>query len=410
MVLGIDYTDEYTQISYAKNDMKSPESVSISLGERKYLIPTIVCRDNSNGSWATGDRALELIALGEVCFFKNLFSKALWDESEIFDEIEYTYIDALSIFFKSIIESGKLAGDSEAVTEIVITIENVNKNSVELMGDIMSIIGYGDVALSVVSHSESFAYYVLKQSRDLRSSKVAVFDFTNSGFYYRCLNISGVKPCIVSVEEEDISSMMNIQSAEDNVFQEIAQRRLSNEIISGVFLNGVGFTGDWMGKSLEYLCQGRRAFRGQNLFSKGACYGAMFKNLNEDSDYIYLCAGRNRLDLSIVINEQGRNRQLVLLKAGAVWYESGAKIECILDETRNIQFIISNPRDKINRSYTVDLNTFPERPPKTTRVEISISYKNEEELIILIKDLGFGEFFIGTGKVLEKTIKVKDFF
>ncbi len=35
MVVGIDYTEEYTQISYAIQGMKTPETVSISFGEKK---------------------------------------------------------------------------------------------------------------------------------------------------------------------------------------------------------------------------------------------------------------------------------------------------------------------------------------------------------------------------------------
>lgn len=409
MVIGIDYTDEYTQISYAVGDMRNPESVSISLGEKKYLIPTIVSKDTASGRWVTGDKALELISQGEVCFFKNLFSKALWDESEIFDEVEYTYIDALCVFLKSIIESAKNAAGSEDITRIVITLEKVSKSSVELMREVMSTIGYEDSTVDVISHSESFAYYVLKQPRDLRNSDVVVFDFGPSGFIYRRMKISSGKPNVISVLEEDLSEKMNLQTSDDLLLQEIAEKRFVNGNISVVFLNGIGFTGDWMGKSLEYICQDRRAFRGQNLFSKGACYGAMHNNLKDENEFVYLCDGRNKCDISIVIDENGRNRQLVLLRAGTIWYEAGAKIECLLDESRNLQFIISSPMEKVNKSITMDLNSFPFRPAKTTRVEITITYKTEDELTILVKDLGFGEFFKSSEKVVEREIKIKDF-
>ncbi len=40
-------------------------------------------------------------------------------------------------------------------------------------------------------------------------------------------------------------------------------------IVSSVYLTGDGFDGDWMKQSVAFLCQGRRAFVGKNLYSRG---------------------------------------------------------------------------------------------------------------------------------------------
>ena len=38
-----------------------------------------------------------------------------------------------------------------------------------------------------------------------------------------------------------------------------------------IYLTGEGFENNWYPNSLKVLCNGRRAFLGNNLYSKGAC-------------------------------------------------------------------------------------------------------------------------------------------
>ena len=45
--------------------------------------------------------------------------------------------------------------------------------------------------------------------------------------------------------------------------------------LNSVYLIGDGYRDGWADESLHYLCRGRRVFQGNNLYSKGACYGMM---------------------------------------------------------------------------------------------------------------------------------------
>ena len=274
----------------------------------------------------------------------------------------------------------------------------------------MKKLDYDSEKVDIVSHSESFSYYVTKQSKELWTFDVVLFDFSPTHFIYRRIKIqNSKKPVVISVFEEDLSEMINLQNTDDDMFLEIVQKRFEVGTISSVYLNGVGFTGDWMNRSLEYICEGRRAFRGQNIFSKGACYGATFKSLSDENEYLFLCSGRNKVNVSIIIQKNGQNRQLVLARAGIRWYDAGAKVECVLDDIRNIQFIINSPTDKINKLIDIELTSFPFRAPKTTRVEIFITFKDEEILSIIIKDLGFGDFFKSSEKTIERIVPIKEY-
>lgn len=51
---------------------------------------------------------------------------------------------------------------------------------------------------------------------------------------------------------------------------------------------GEEFDKSWMGNSLAFLCNRRKVFMGQNLYTKGACYAAMeYARMNRVGDYLY---------------------------------------------------------------------------------------------------------------------------
>lgn len=66
------------------------------------------------------------------------------------------------------------------------------------------------------------------------------------------------------------------------------QSVFEKKVVSSVFLTGEGFENNWYPLSLKVLCNGRRAFIGNNLYSKGACYHAWHQTREEDEIPVYL--------------------------------------------------------------------------------------------------------------------------
>ena len=58
---------------------------------------------------------------------------------------------------------------------------------------------------------------------------------------------------------------------QDANFGQMVKRFLVKNPANIIFLTGSGFEGNWMKKTLTYLCAGRRVFLGQNLYANGAC-------------------------------------------------------------------------------------------------------------------------------------------
>lgn len=74
----------------------------------------------------------------------------------------------------------------------------------------------------------------------------------------------------------------------DAMFSKFIESVFDKRIVSSVFLTGEGFENDWYPKSLRVLCNGRRAFIGNNLYSKGACYTA-YRKLYMHIEIRYIC-------------------------------------------------------------------------------------------------------------------------
>jgi hypothetical protein len=100
---------------------------------------------------------------------------------------------------------------------------------------------------------------------------------------------------------------------------------------------------------------------------------------------------------------------IVLSKAGTNWYEAGAKAEGILDNTDQIRLRFVSSLTKRERILNIDLRGFPQRPNKTTRIEVMLAYRNDSQCVIAVKDLGFGDFFKSEGNVVKTTINIEDY-
>ncbi|MCB5595164.1 DUF5716 family protein, partial [Mediterraneibacter gnavus] len=63
-------------------------------------------------------------------------------------------------------------------------------------------------------------------------------------------------------------------------------------MVSAGFVTGEGFENNWYPTSLRGLCNGRRAFIGNKLYSKGACYTAYRKMIMHIEDPVDLSEGK----------------------------------------------------------------------------------------------------------------------
>ena len=64
---------------------------------------------------------------------------------------------------------------------------------------------------------------------------------------------------------------------------------------------------------------------------------------------------------------------------------------------------------KKESSVTIDLHSFPKRPNRTTRVEVILSYTSDRQCVVIVADMGFGDFYKSSGEHMKKIINVEEY-
>ncbi|MFQ9208181.1 MAG: DUF5716 family protein [Clostridium fessum] len=54
----------------------------------------------------------------------------------------------------------------------------------------------------------------------------------------------------------------------------------------------------------------------------------------------------------------------------------------------------------------IPLEGFPKRPDRTTRIEMAFGCTGEDTMIVMIRDLGFGELFPATNRMIKQEVSL----
>lgn len=420
-VVAIDLCKDYTQVAYCREKMSEPESVSTIPGEQRFLIPTVVGRtkDEEVSKWLVGDEAERLAKEGTAKTTGDILGAILSEDGIYIGDEKYTAHEIMTVFFNGLFRLLKRNLNITNPDKIVVTVEFPDRILVNLLRSVLTDMGYEKNKIKIIGHSESLIYYTIFQKKELWVNDVLVFDFTENQFLARRLTtIRARMPQPVIVEEKDLSSTFDIQELQsehqrvdmDRKFLEVLKKMCGEHIVSTVYLTGKGFYENWMEESLSFLCTKRRVFQGYNLFVKGAAYAGLCSiGVGSEDTYQFICSGRTVINIELDVEKGDDMVPIVLSKAGTNWYEAGAKAEGILDNTDQIRLRFVSSLTKRERILNIDLRGFPQRPNKTTRIEVMLAYRNDSQCVIAVKDLGFGDFFKSEGNVVKTTINIEDY-
>ena len=173
--------------------------------------------------------------------------------------------------------------------------------------------------------------------------------------------------------------------------------------IDSVFLIGDGFEEEWMKNSLRLLCRGRRVFQGNNLFSKGACYGMQERlGVSEvGKRHVFLGNEKLKANIGMDVLRQGEKSYYALLDAGANWYEAAHTAEFYLQDGQELELIITPLIGAESRREKLVLTDFP---GSVARLQLKLRLESERLLVAEVVDLGFGEFRRPSGRSWRESI------
>lgn len=404
LIIGLDLCDTYSQVSCYEE-------------EKAWTIPTVICKKKNTEEWYVGEEAYGFTLMGEGVIVDKLLKLVMKDGTSTIGGVKYEGIDLLKLFLEKVLELPKKEFHNTQIGQLVISLKTIEA---KLMDSLMYCADYLNIPrdrIHMISHTESFVYYVLSQKKEVWNNQVGMFDLSEDSLYYYELKVQrGLRKMTVISECQDLEEGFNLDilnntsgaKLADKILCSCGERLLDRKLFSSIFLTGKGFERqDWAGEFMKMICTRRKVYAESELYSRGAAYRAM-DYLQEKTSYpfVCICEGRLHSAVSMKVFHKDKESQLIVADAGDNWYESKSTVELIMDNQKDVEFLIT-PMDPKNRKLVkIPLEGFPERPNKTTRVSVNVGFLDEKTMAVMIKDKGFGELFPATDISIRQEVRL----
>lgn len=411
LLAGLDLCEDETQLACYDAVTKEPESVSVSDDPSDYLIPTVLAVKPDTKEWLFGKEAAKNPA-GAVRI-DRLLSRILKGETFELGGMVYSPEFLLERYLRKVLGVLKARFPDASTRKLTVTLTESDPVLINAVYRVLKEMGIGRDRAVVQNHSQSFMHYTLSQPKDLWMNDVGMFELDQKGLNYYQLSVNRrTVPMTAAVAREDLSATFGYDLIEDElppeqldyIFDNLARSVLHKKIVSTLYITGKGFAGNWADETLKGLCVGRRVFKGQNLYAKGACYASLRMYGNDRQDYILLDEQMLPATLKIRLYEDARMADYVLAAAGTPWYEAQNEIDVILDDTAEFDFVVSNPLKRESAHQLMTLDGFIRRENKTNRMNISVRFLDRNTAVIAVRDRGFGGFYRSDHRIWEQIL------
>lgn len=411
--IGMDLCSDFTQLSYYNDIKREPESVSQLNNKETYLMPNILFYSTDTEHWYVGGEASEARFNENGTVVDGIFENISNEEKLTVAGKEYSYQELFMMMVKLHIDSFLYRYEAAEVRKLVISVENYDPLMFSLLSNLYIDMGIPKESIEITSHLDSGLFYIFNQPSELWNNSVALYDYSADGLNYYRIDISKNKePKTINVIHEDYTQQMSLSKFGNDTYQmdlefsKIAEYEGKKAYISAVFLTGVGFSNKWMKKSTNVLCQGRRVFVGQNIYTKGACYRAVGGEYKFFYDEFFVETKENVLsDIGITLDDE-KDTFIPIITGGKQWYNTHGELSVILDDTDTITLIYRNHKTGDEKRETVRIHGLPKRPNKTTKVSLEVEFDSPHEGAVIVRDLGFGKMFPTTNKIYRKEFSI----
>ena len=408
--IGIDLSDEFSQVSYACGG-EEPVTPSLIAGTDRLCIPTMLAKKYGESSWTYGEEALEMSTADEAFPVDRLIERARSGRAVEVEAVDYNPVDLLALFIRKCLSRLYSQAPLEKVAAIVITVEEPDEEMIAILGQVVKTLRLKPERVFFQSHAESAYHYIMHQTKDVRVADVCICDLRSSGLRVMLFTENmQTRPHVVIMQEsvyedfvpEQLEGVRNAdgkKNKKDQQFYQILYGVIDGRRVSAVYLLGEGFEGDWTSESLKYICKGRRAFKGNNLFSKGACLAAKEYAAPSGYEKQLRFFGRDRVqaNVGVTIRDNDEDDDVVFIKAGEHWYEVGHTEEFLLHETDTVPIWIEQISKRSRVGADLKLSGLPVKGSRMTRISLTIKMSSDKNVLFIAKDLGFGELYPSTG-------------
>ncbi len=406
IAVGFDLTDTYSQISFGRVDGEDVDTLSMIQGGASYLIQTALFRRREVNQWYAGVEAVKNIE-ADGYYVDKLLSKAASGEEIVLGTEHYRPSALIALFMRRVLSLLNVVEPINRISSFMITVDSLDNNMAKVLAEAVASLNLTTTNVFFQSHMESFYYYNIYQPTELWNHSVLLLDFCSENLKALRFECNRKTTPVVALIDPFTYSSFRIKDAKtfipdtaeakevDAKLLEIVEELVKGRILSAVYFIGENFSRDVYKESLKFLCMKGRAFEGNNLFSKGACFAAKNKIHHTILSDSHVFLGNDRLKANVGINvlNRGTAEYLPLLDAGTNWFEAKKDCTLILNQGNRVSFVVTPMTGKNPEVVDITLGDLPKRPPKTTRLSITVKMQSESKMEVRIKDLGFGELF-----------------
>lgn len=357
LYIGIDLCTDYTQIVCISDKFKEPQSLGKDGPAESFLIPT-----------------------------------------DGFD------VASLTTLLRNTLNLTRLTAPDDVIAYVCVTIEKNEASKSELLKkniqEAMAAVGIKDDRLTILSHTESLLAYVINQKRMLWQNDVALFEFRGEALTYVQMAINHkLTPMIAEIKEVSYekelcrSDTVSKPSDASQIFEEVALRAIDSSIISTIYVAGRGFEGNFADEVLVKLASGRKVYKGQNLYAKGACYKAKEIALGEETLVSLLDSEMTPAEVRLKTYYDGKESELTISAPAKPYKEAGGEYDMILDDTNKLELRVIDVRSGIKSRYDFYLEGLPVREKRMTRIHLNVHFTGAYTCRIDVRDLGFGTYY-----------------
>ncbi|MCF0132899.1 MAG: hypothetical protein HUJ72_03425 [Blautia sp.] len=407
LIVGIDFEKEKTQMSFYDRKAQEPRSVSMKVGADLFEIPTMLCKRTTQGDYCVGIEAEYFAKEQSGILLDNLYEisksrQTVQVGSEILEPWEL-----LAAYIKGMLKYLGIMDTVKNTKCLAICTPELTGIQVENLQQACAAAGFDRDKFLLMDYGESFFHYVMGQKGETWNRSVAWYAFETKKVLYRKMSMnSGSSQTLVHLEPAVEIELPEEAGERDDRFSRFVAETMGTGLFSSVQITGEGFSQDWAKNSVRILCfQKRKVYYGNNLFSRGACYGARDKaEGRKTKGYRYISESMVRTNIGMEMRVMGAPAYHSLITAGKNWYDSKASCEFLLDDVQDLVFVVSDMEKNDKRHMVMPLPGLPKRPNKTTRLRLEMEYVSAAECKIMVQDLGFGDLFPSSRKVWKETV------
>lgn len=409
LIIGIDLSKDFIQTSYLLDGMEEAESVILGYQSQTYHIPTVGYKKKGENKWAFGDTGVKYYENGEYLEVTQIVEKVIEGKQILIDDEQYVPEDVLECLFRFVIRECIRVTDVEDVAKIAVCVDQFNRKLLDSIRSVFDRMNFGSENIVLFNRTECFIYYALNAKEELYQRGVALFDFSGKRLTYSYMNYAAIEgKTVVMVDAEKSRVVADHEEEVDKELAGLAANALGNTQMSAIYLTGDGFERyEHLDEFIRVACNRKRAFIGQNLYSKGAAqgafeyfYGGNYKNR------ILACEDRILADFDIDIVEKEKDKVYRAVRVGTNWYMAGKTLRFIVDDAKELRIHIKPIERKPDQDIVISLEEFPKRPPKMTKIMVEFDFSSSTACKVVVKDMGFGDYYKSTGKTIYKDIKL----